>query len=158
VIFVTVGTNEAPFDRLLAAVEQLHDGEIVVQHGSSSIRPRNATCYDFLPFERVLDYVRRATAVVMHAGAGSILVALMNGRRPIVVPRLKRFGEAVDDHQLHFARTLNDRGLVTLAESTPSLPVLVAAPTHLHPLTEPAGSSPLAEDLRRYIASVVDRK
>jgi UDP-N-acetylglucosamine transferase subunit ALG13 len=121
-IFVSVGTNEARFDRLLRAVEALGAlDEVVVQHGPSPVRPAGATCVDYLSFEEMTDHIRRARVLVMHAGVGSILAALGNGVRPLVVPRLKRFAEAVDDHQVAFGRRLHDEGLVELVEDPDEL-------------------------------------
>lgn len=122
-ILVTVGTNEAPFDRLLRAVESLSEGaEIVVQYGSSSVRPANASrSFEFLPFDDLLEEMRAARVVITHAGIGSIMSALTCGKRPVVVPRLVRHGEAVDDHQLPVARRLEDAGLVTLVEDPSNL-------------------------------------
>ena len=121
-IFVTVGTNEARFDRLLQAVESF-DGsdEIVVQHGPSPVRPRGATCVDYLSFEEMTEHIRRARVLIMHAGVGSVLAALGNGARPLVVPRLKRFDEAVDDHQVAFGRRLHEEGLVEFVEDPAGL-------------------------------------
>ena len=103
-IFVTVGTNEARFDRLLQAFQPSPpDEELLVQHGPSGVRPPGATCVDYLPYDELVATVRRARVVVTHAGVGSIMTALANGKRPIVVPRLRRFDEAVDDHQLQLA-------------------------------------------------------
>ena len=152
-IFVTVGTNEARFDRLLQAVEELEFDDLVVQCGSSSLRPKNATCFDFLAFERLVEYVRSASVVVTHAGVGSIAVTLANGRRPVVVPRLQRYGEAVDDHQVELARRLDQSGLVTLVEE----------PTQLRHLRfdgqlPPRGgdrSTALADDLSEYLHALV---
>ena len=112
-IFVSVGTNEARFDRLLHAVAELGlDEEVVVQHGHSardSIPPARQLV-DFLPFEGIVDTVRRSRVVVTHAGVGSVMVSLANGKRPIVVPRRKAFAEAVDDHQLAARSTVRERG------------------------------------------------
>ena len=128
VIFVTVGTTHFPFDRLVASVETLDvDDEIVVQRGASRITPGNAQVIDFLSFEAVTDYVRRSRAVISHAGVGSIMVALSNGRRPIVVPRLARYGEAVDDHQAQIAAMLGDQGRVTALDDVGSLRSAVAS-------------------------------
>ncbi len=122
-IFVTVGTNETPFDRLVQAVEALGGSEeLVVQHGPSPIRPRGATCVDYLSFEELSDHMRRARLVVTHAGVGSILAALANGGRPLVAARLKRYGEAVDDHQLTFGRRAHAEGFVELIEDLGALP------------------------------------
>jgi beta-1,4-N-acetylglucosaminyltransferase len=128
-IYVTVGTNEARFDRLLDAVAGLRvDEPVLVQHGHSSpLAPPGAELVDFLPFEGMVDAIRRARVVVTHAGVGSVLVALGNGKRPVVVPRLKRHGEAVDDHQLQLGRRFAEAGLVTLVENPVSLAAAVAA-------------------------------
>lgn len=116
-ILVTIGTHETPFDRLIRAVAPLVElDELVVQHGSSDVRVAGATCVDFLPFTELSELVGSARAVVTHAGAGSVLVALAAGKQPVVMPRLYAFGEAVDDHQLVFACHLSDAGLVTLVE------------------------------------------
>src|SRR5438132_12369901 len=97
VILVTTGTNGSPFDRLLTAVAALTvDDELVVQHGPSTLRAPHATNTAYLPYAELEELVRRARLVVTHAGVGSILLALMNGIRPIVVPRIRSCGEAVD--------------------------------------------------------------
>jgi UDP-N-acetylglucosamine transferase subunit ALG13 len=158
VIFVTVGTNEARFDRLLRAVDRLEGVEpIVVQHGASAVRPERATCFEYLPFDRLVELVRGARVVVTHAGVGSVAVALSNGKRPVVVPRLHRYGEAVDDHQLAFARRFHAAGLVTLIEDPASLretlrPTAEATPPFAHAETRPQR---LADDLRDYLGALI---
>ena len=126
-IFVSVGTNEARFDRLLHAVDGLGAGEeLVVQHGPSPVRPAGATCVDYLSFEEMTEHLARARVAVLHAGVGSVLAALASGARPVVVPRLQRHGEAVDDHQVGFGRRLHEEELVVLVEDPALLPGAVA--------------------------------
>jgi beta-1,4-N-acetylglucosaminyltransferase len=111
-IFVTVGTCE-PFERLMRAVDAVSTGEpIIVQTGLSTTIPAHVTTVDFLPYDRLVERVREARIVVTHAGVGSILTALLNNVKPLVVPRLQQYGEAVDDHQLELARRLEELGLV----------------------------------------------
>jgi UDP-N-acetylglucosamine transferase subunit ALG13 len=154
-IFVTVGTNEAPFDRLLHAIEGLClEEELVVQHGSSRIRPAQASCFDFLPFELLTDHVRRARVVVTHAGVGSIIVCLASGKQPIVVPRLKRFGEAVDDHQLVFGKRFAESGLVRLAEHRHELESLLSADVETG-MFQGGKSGRLVEEIRAFLAECV---
>lgn len=154
-ILVTVGTNEARFDRLLEALAGLPDGkELFVQHGPSPIRPAGATCTEYLAFEELAERVREADAVVTHAGVGSILTALLNGARPIVVPRLQRYGEAVDDHQLDFGRRAADACLVTLVEDVAELPAAVAR-LQASPPQPPRPDERLITDLRSFLAGAV---
>jgi beta-1,4-N-acetylglucosaminyltransferase len=159
VIFVTTGSSKEPFDRLVAAIGDLVSAEeIVVQHGPSKVRPRNATCIGYVPFAEFVDFVKQARVVVTHAGVGSILVALMQSKRPFVVPRLARLGEAIDDHQLELARKLAGAELVTLVEDTSALGGLVSAPRPEGSRRNVVPSPALIADLERYLlAEVGDR-
>lgn len=156
-IFVTVGTNEAPFDRLLEAVQAVTASEeIVVQHGSSAIRPANAArSYDFLPFDDLVAEMRSARVVVTHAGIGSIMTALSCGRRPVVAARLVAHREAVDDHQLPVARRLEAAGLVTLVEDLARLEAAVAEAGERVDVSLGADER-LVSELRDYIRSALD--
>ncbi|HEY1369614.1 MAG TPA: glycosyltransferase [Gaiellaceae bacterium] len=156
-IFVTVGTNEARFDRLLRAVADLRlDEELVVQHGHSSpIEVARGEVVDFLPFERMVELVRESRAVITHAGVGSVMVALSGGKRPIVVPRLKAHAEAVDDHQLQLGRRFAAAGLVTLVEDPASLADVVTRAQEGAAVVPTATS--LAADLRLFVEQTLSR-
>jgi UDP-N-acetylglucosamine transferase subunit ALG13 len=90
-----------------------------------------------------------AETVIGHAGAGTILLACKMGHVPVVMPRLKRLGETVDDHQLEFALALEETGQVTVVLEPASLPARLAqsprrgAPTESdgRPLQEAVGSA-----------------
>jgi UDP-N-acetylglucosamine transferase subunit ALG13 len=154
-MLVTVGSSPFPFDRLLRAVDNWRvEEEVVVQHGPSAIRPRHARCIDYLSFDELGELVRGARVVVMHAGVGSILTVLAEQRQPVVVPRQRSFGEAVDDHQVAFARRAHELGLVTLVEDIERLPRAVEDRA---PASEqlPPGHSPIEAELRRYIEQTV---
>jgi beta-1,4-N-acetylglucosaminyltransferase len=152
-IFVTIGTSE-PFDRLFAAVEALGTSEdVVAQVGTSTRRPVGAQCFDFLSFDDTLEYMRAARAVVCHAGVGSVLSSLTVGRVPVVMPRLRRYGEAVDDHQLPFARRLAAEGLVVNVENERQLGDALVEVQSIPPGS--LASSALAMDLKAYIASIL---
>ena len=127
-IFVTVGTTHFPFDRLLSAVATLETNEeLVVQRGPSQVPVGNARVIDFLSFDELNDHVREAGTVISHAGVGSIMVALSHGKRPIVVPRLERFGEAVDDHQMQVATLLDRAGRVRAVHDLADLTRIVTS-------------------------------
>lgn len=129
-IFAMVGTNETPFDRLLLALDAAEiEEEMIVQCGPSSVQPQRARCIESIRYEELVGFVRQARAVVSHGGVGAILTTLANQKHPIVFPRLHRFAEAVDDHQLVFTRRLEAAGLVTLAEDGEQLARAIRAPS-----------------------------
>lgn len=148
-IFVALGTQAYRFDRLLRGLDGV-DEELVVQGGASTYRPAGATWFEFLDFPRLLEYVRAARVVVSHAGVGTVMTVVGEGKRPVVVPRLERYGEAVDDHQLPFARRMQEAGLVLLVEDPAELPAALAT-TPEPPHAQSGGESGLAADLRAYL-------
>ena len=122
---VTVGTDHHRFDRLMDWLERWnteHPGAIrwIVQYGST--RPMSgAEGFPMKPREEVLELLRAADVVVTQGGPGGIMDSRECGVVPIVVPRLARLDEVVDDHQVAFARQLASRGLVVATESEAEL-------------------------------------
>ena len=154
-ILVTVGTSTEPFDRLLDAVAPVAAGEeeVVVQHGASAVRPAGAECVAFLGYDELLDQMRRARAIVTHAGVGSIIAARLAGKRPFVVPRRRELGEAVDDHQFELARKLDQAGVVRLVDDPAMLPSALAE--EAPPVEGHRSENALADDVRRYLIETV---
>ena len=115
-IFVTCGTSHFGFDRLMEALTTLPAKELDVQHGPSQ-PPPGAVANRFLPFDGLVAKIQSADKVVSHAGVGSILCAIRAGHTPVIFPRLKRYGETVDDHQEELAEALARQGTVIVARS-----------------------------------------
>lgn len=126
-IFATVGSTQFPFDRMIRALEQLPDGQLSVQHGPVPPPPGAAEAQAFMEFPAVVEHMETAEVVICHAGAGSILCAFRAGHTPVVVPRLARYSETVDDHQLELARALAADGRVIAVEDLATLPEAVAS-------------------------------
>lgn len=157
-IVVSTGTNGAAFDRLLSAVATLEPHEaMIVQHGPGLIRIPGATCVPYLTFDEYVDHVVSARLVITHGGVGSVLVSLMHGKRPIVMPRTAIRGEAIDDHQVDFAQRLGALGLLTLVEDDAELRAAVSAASAGSALEPRIRRGALASDLERFILGRVDR-
>jgi beta-1,4-N-acetylglucosaminyltransferase len=155
-IFVTVGSSSIAFDRLLQAVDQLGiDERLVVQCGASTIRPHGAECVEFLDFDGFVDLIRDARVMVTHAGVGSVMTALRERKRPVVVPRLAVFGEAVDDHQVSFAQRAAELGLVTLIEEVNLLDRAIREQEARTLVLNPGSSSPIELELRNFIRECI---
>lgn len=115
-IFVTVGTHEQPFNRLIKAVDDLvADGtiteEVIIQRGYSTYEPKHCKYYDLLPWDEMQKYNKEARIVITHGGPASFIDVLALGKTPIVVPRQAKYNEHVNDHQLEFARQIVERGV-----------------------------------------------
>lgn len=65
--------------------------------------------------------VAEAELLIMHGGAGSIIHSLQMGKVPVVMPRLSKYGEIIDDHQLEFVLALAESGRIVLAREPSDL-------------------------------------
>lgn len=147
-IFATVGSTQIPFERFVRALEALPGDRLLAQHGPVPPPAGAARTEAFMSFPEVVESMRRADAVVCHAGAGSILCALRAGHVPVVVPRLKRFGETVDDHQVELAQTLAGEGKVRHVEDLSDLSGAVAAAPPRRPVERRVGLLPIQAAVR----------
>lgn len=119
-IFATCGSTSVRFDRMMGALRCLPATDLYVQHGAS-LPPPCAEAYDFLPFGSMVALIDQTDIFISHAGVGSVLCALRAGHVPILFPRLKKYSEAVDDHQAELAEALAGRGTVRLAHTAEEL-------------------------------------
>lgn len=113
-IFVTVGTHEQPFNRLIECVDDMkRDGviteEVIMQTGFSTYEPKYCKWSKLLPYREMVQNVEDARIVITHGGPASFIMPLQIGKTPIVVPRQKQFDEHVNDHQLEFAKAVSER-------------------------------------------------
>lgn len=126
-IFVTVGTHEQPFDRLIEAVDKLKKNgiiteEVIMQTGFGTYEPKYCTFSKLFPYEEMIKKVEAARIVITHGGPASFIMPLQMGKMPIVVPRQKKFGEHVNDHQVEFARAVAERmGTIIVVEDVSTL-------------------------------------
>lgn len=113
-IFVTVGTHEQPFNRLIGCMDELKGRnvikeEVIMQTGYSTYIPQYCQWKKMLSYDEMSKNVSDARIVITHGGPASFFMPLQLGKTPIVVPRQKRYGEHVNDHQLIFTRTVVER-------------------------------------------------
>lgn len=116
-IFVTVGTHEQPFNRLVAEVDRLRRNgiiqtEVVIQTGYTDYIPLACQYKSMMGFHEMEQLIARADIVITHGGPGSIFGVLKQFKIPIVVPRRSDYNEHVDMHQCEFARHLQQRNNV----------------------------------------------
>lgn len=113
-IFVTVGTHEQPFNRLVKAIDKLKkDGviteDVIMQTGYSTYEPKYCKWDKLIPYDQMVKNVEEARIVITHGGPASFIMPLQIGKTPIVVPRQKKFNEHVNNHQVEFAKNVAER-------------------------------------------------
>lgn len=114
-IFVTVGTHEQQFNRLLKEVDELVQAKVIrepviMQTGYSTYKPNWCSAKDFFTYKEMNNMMCEADMVICHGGPATFMDVLSRGKIPIVVPRLKKYGEHVNNHQFEFAEKVVERG------------------------------------------------
>ena len=109
-IFVTLGTQDKQFKRLLEAVDKaIEKGEIkekvVCQTGSTKYESKNMEIIDYMDEETFSSYLKKCDILITHGGVGTILTAVQMGKKIIAAPRLSKYKEHVNDHQLQIVDT-----------------------------------------------------
>lgn len=116
-IFITLGSQKFQFNRLLKAVDELiGDGVITepvfAQIGNSDYIPVNYEYKKFLDRDEFARKQEECDIVITHGGTGAIIGAVRKGKKVIAVPRLAKYGEHVDDHQLQLLKQFDDMHII----------------------------------------------
>jgi len=111
-IFVTVGTHEQQFNRLVEYMDRWaaqHDEKVIIQTGYSTYEPKFAEWSKLYPYPKMVELVDKARIVITHGGPSSFIMPLQIGKTPIVVPRQHKYNEHVNNHQVKFAQEVQSR-------------------------------------------------
>lgn len=116
-ILVLLGTQNNSFHRLLYELEKcLKDGiikdSVVVQCGYTKFISKYMELVDFIPIEEFDRYIESADLVITHGGVGSIINSIKSGKKVIAVPRLSKFNEHVNDHQVQIIKMFDKKGFI----------------------------------------------
>ena len=117
VIFVTLGSQKFQFNRMLKVIDELIEKgvikeEVFAQTGASDYEPKNYKYKAFLDRNQFADIMEKSHMVITHGGTGAIIGAVKKGKKVIAVPRLAKYGEHVDDHQLQLLKQFDELGII----------------------------------------------
>ena len=135
-IFVAVGTQKFPFNRLLKAVDDLIEQgvlteEVFAQVGHSDYVPRNYAYKDFLSKEDFQARISCCDLLITHSGVATIIAGLKLHKPVVVVPRHAQYAEHVDDHQVQIAESFSEKNLLVMCRQPEELAEAVSyARTH----------------------------
>lgn len=127
-VFVTLGTQKHSFIRIISKVlksDILKDKEIIIQYGYTNIDnlkiPNNIKVFDFVDENKFNEYVKDSEYVITHAGVGCILSAVKKDKKVITIPRLDKYDEHINNHQLQIARKFEKMGFVLYLKENQNL-------------------------------------
>lgn len=103
-IFVSLGTQDKDFSRLLKAIDrEIERGvikeKVIVQAGHTKYESDNMEIFDLLPTDEFNKLIEESSLVITHGGVGNILSAIKRNKPVIAAARLKKFKEHTNDHQ-----------------------------------------------------------
>lgn len=116
-ILITVGSQKFQFNRLLKEIDELIKAGVIkenvfAQIGISDYIPKNYEYIDFLSQEEFNNKMEEATTIITHAGTGVIVNAVKKGKKVIGIPRLAKYNEHVDDHQIQLINEFSALGFI----------------------------------------------
>lgn len=157
-IFVTVGSQKFPFDRLIKRVDQmirecLIKEEVFIQTGTSKYIPicRHQKFCGQGHFEKLME---ACDILITHGGAGTMVDAVKRGKKVIAVPRLARYREHVDDHQLELVKRFHEMNLLRACLDVELLPeALSGIKSHKFDIF-PSNTEIFLESLESFICSL----
>ena len=157
-IFLTVGT-QFPFDRLVRAIDGLagRDGfcsQIFAQIGNTSYKPTNFRAVSSIEKESFDKYVQDAEAIIGHAGMGTIAMALAHSKPLLVMPRLKKYGEVVHDHQVDIAKEFEKLGHLLVAYNEDQLAQKIQQLKTFSPVPRENQAEVVADRIRQFLNSL----
>ena len=123
-VVVFLGTDHHPFARLVQWVDRwaaAHPASPCFIHHGPAPAPEHTESSPYVDVHELAATLASADVIVVHAGPGTIMDALEAGHLPIVVPRLARFGEVVDDHQVAFGRLMQEQKRAVYADHEQAL-------------------------------------
>ncbi len=116
-IFVVLGTQKFQLNRLLKKLDELIEqgqieDEIIAQIGHSTYKPKHFQSFEFMNKDTFDQTIQKADIIIAHSGVGTIMTAI-NAQKPVIVfPRLAKYKEHVDDHQLDIAKAFESKSYV----------------------------------------------
>lgn len=116
-ILITLGTQDKQFTRLLDVVqEQIDKGNIkdrvVVQAGYTKYDSKDMEIFDLIDRDKFSDLISKCDILITHGGVGSIITGLQNNKKVIVAPRLAKYDEHMNDHQIQITDNFSKVGYI----------------------------------------------
>lgn len=157
-IFVSLGTNDKDFSRLLSEIDRLIINgfiteDVYVQCGSTSYESNNMIIVDLMEMDEFIDKVRNCDLLITHGGVGTILDGLKYNKKIIAFPRLSKYKEHVNDHQVEIIKEFSECGYI-LTGNVEELNKLILDSKNFLPKKYKSNNYKFNKIIREYINSL----
>lgn len=155
-ILVLLGTQNNSFTRLLEAVQENIDkkiinDEVVVQAGFTKFESKDIKMFKLIDKKKLSKLQDKADLIITHGGVGSIISSLEKGKKVIVVPRLKKYNEHVNDHQIQIAEKFENNGYVRSVIDISKLGDTIKEMENFEPKKYESGNKKILSIIENYI-------
>ncbi len=155
-ILVTLGTNDKSFLRLIRKIEDLIVSgiiteEVIVQAGYTKYESEHMKVFDLIPMDRFQDLMEKCSLLITHGGVGTIISGLTKAKKVIAVPRLKKYGEHVNDHQLQIIENFSEAGYILAAYDVEDLENVLAKVSEFELHIYESNTNHMIELVRKFI-------
>ena len=155
-ILVTLGTQDKPFNRLLEEIDSLIKkgnikGEVIVQAGFTRYSSDNMEIFDLIDRDEFSKLIKECDLLITHGGVGSILTGLKHKKKVISVPRLSKYGEHVNDHQIQIIENFSKMGYILKCMDVVDLDSVLKKVKSFKPKEYVSNTNNLIEIISQYI-------
>ena len=162
-VLVLLGTQNNSFHRLLEEIDNnIKNGNIqekvIVQAGFTKYESSNMQIFDMIPQEEFNELIKKADLVITHGGVGSIMSAVKNEKKVIAVPRLKKYDEHVNDHQLEIINSFKSQGLIIGINDVKELSQALEEVKNFQPKHIDKGTNRIVQIIDEFIQNDINKK
>ena len=155
-ILVLLGTQNNSFSRLLEQIEKciktyIIKEKVVVQAGATNFESKKMEIFDYRPKEEIQELIQEASFVITHGGVGSIITGLQNNKKVIVAPRLAKYDEHMNDHQLQITENFSKAGYILPVFELENLPKAIKNIAAFKPKPFESGNSKILKLVSDFI-------
>lgn len=155
-IFVTLGTQDKSFTRLLKDIDKcLNDGiikdKVIVQAGFTKYKSNNMQVFDLLDRDDFDKYVKECDLLITHGGVGSILTGLKNNKKVIASPRLAKYNEHMNDHQKQIVERFSDEKFILAYNEEDNLADIIKKVPKFKPAKYQSNTDEMIKLIKNYI-------
>lgn len=157
-IFIMFGTQDKRFDRLMDAIlssKMIEEHEVYIQTGYTTGCYDTVHCQQYYTEQELTEQIQIADVVITHAGVGSIVASLKLNKPTIVVPRLGKYKEQNNDHQVQIMKRYQEQGYIIAVEDVTTLDTAVEQSKTFQIKPYQTDKQGIVEEIEKYIKEII---